>query len=246
MDKLLFTSMSGASRAMQSQTMDANNLANVDTIGFKGDLQRATAFAVQGDVFPTRVMTQVEGVGSDFSEGALMTTDRDLDVAIQGKGWLVVQDANGNEAFTRSGELLIDANGIMRTRDNLPVVGNAGPVSLPPYEQLEIGIDGVVSVRALGQGPESLSEVNRLKLVNPDITQLEKGADGLFRRRDGLVETADASVHIIKGALENSNVNAVACMMQVLSSARQFELNVQMMSKAEEIDRSSAQLLQLN
>jgi flagellar basal-body rod protein FlgF len=246
MDKLLFTSMTGASRAMQSQAMDANNLANVDTIGFKGDLQRATAFAVQGDVFPSRVMTEVQGNGSDFSKGSLMTTDRDLDVAVQGEGWLVVQDANGQEAFTRSGELLIDSNGTMRTRDNLPVVGNAGPVTLPPYEQLEIGIDGVVTVRALGQGPESLSQVNRLKLVNPDIEQLEKGADGLFRRRDGLVEPADASVHVVKGALENSNVNPVACMMQVLSSARQFELNVQMMSKAEEMDRASAQLLQLN
>jgi flagellar basal-body rod protein FlgF len=245
-DKLLFTSMTGATRAMQSQAIDANNLANIDTIGFKGDLQRATAFAVQGDVFPSRVMTQIEPVGSDFSKGSLMTTDRDLDVAIQGEGWFVVMDAEGKEAFTRSGELLIDANGMMLTRDNFPVIGNAGPVSLPPYEQLEIGIDGVVSVRALGQGPESLSEVNRLKLVNPDIKQLVKGSDGLFRRRDGLVEPADASVHVIKGALENSNVNAVASMMQILSSARQFELNVQLMSKAEEMDRASAQLLQLN
>lgn len=246
MDKLLFTSMTGATRAMQAQAIDANNLANVDTIGFKGDLQRATAFAVQGDVYPSRVMTQVEPVGSDFSEGSLMTTDRDLDVAIQGKGWLVVMDAEGKEAFTRSGELFVDANGLMRTRDNLPVIGNAGPVSLPPYEQLEIGIDGVVSVRALGQGPESLSEVNRLKLVNPDLKQLVKGSDGLFRRRDNLIETPDASVQVIKGALENSNVNAVASMMQILSSARQFELNVQVMSKAEEMDRASAQLLQLN
>lgn len=246
MDKLLYTSMTGASQAMRSQTLDANNLANVNTVGFKGDLQRAVSFAVRGDVFPSRVMTQSQGIGSDFSKGSLMTTDRDLDVAIQGDGWLVVQDANGQEAFTRAGELLVDANGLMRTRDNLPVMGNAGPVSLPPYEQLEIGIDGVISVRALGQGPESLSEVNRLKLVNPDAKDLEKGADGLFRRKDGLVEAADASVKVIKGALENSNVNAVASMMQVLSSARQFELNVQMMSKAEEMDQASAQLLQIN
>lgn len=245
MDKMLYLSMTGAAQSMAAQNIHANNLANVDTVGFKADYAQAISFPVHGDTFPSRVYALSESAGVDYEQGSLISTGRDLDIAIEGEGWLAVTDAQGNEAFTRSGELFVEASGFVKTRTGLNVMGNAGPLILPEFEKIEIGADGTVSVRALGQGPEGLAAVDRIKLVNPDLSDLQKGADGLFRRKDGLVEPPEASVRVVTGALEGSNVNAVESMLAVLSAARSFEMQVKMMNKAEEMDQASARLLHL-
>ncbi|MBV1883738.1 MAG: flagellar basal body rod protein FlgF [Pseudomonadales bacterium] len=244
MDKMLYVAMSGAKQTMLAQNVHSHNLANVATTGFKADYAQARSMPVFGGDFPTRVYSMTENPGVNFEPGNMIATNRDLDISVQGEGWLTVLDSEGNEAFTRSGELVVDANGLVKTRDNLILMGNAGPLVLPPYEKLEIGGDGTITVQSLGQGPETLTEVDRMKLVNPEVRELTKGADGMFRRKDGNIEPPDSVVRVQSGVLEGSNVNPVEALMEIMSLSRQFELQMKMMTKAEELDENSARLLQ--
>lgn len=246
MDKSLYISMTGASQNMKAQSAHANNLANVSTPGFRRDFEQARSMPVFGETFPTRVYAMTERPGSDFSQGALIETGRDLDIAVQGDGWIAVQAPDGSEAYTRAGSLSVDAFGMLRTSSGLPVLGNGGPIAIPPAEKIEIGSDGTISIRALGEAPSVMAEVDRIKLVRPDKALVEKGEDGLMRVRDQLEQPADGAVSVTTGFLEGSNVNAVSEMTSMLTLARQFELHVKMMRTAEENAQSTNRILQIS
>ena len=246
MDKLLYVAMTGASQNARAQQAHANNLANISTTGFRRDFEQARSMQVFGDSFPARVYAMTERPGTDFTSATLQETGRDLDVAVDGDGWVAVQAPDGSEAYVRTGSLNIDTFGLLRTSDGLPVMGNAGPIAIPPQEKIEIGQDGSISIRALGEDPNVVVNVDRLKLVNPDPRQLEKGTDGLIRMKDGQPLEPDANVRVTSGFLEASNVNAVAEMTSVLALARQFELHVKMMRTAEEDAAAMARVLQLS
>jgi flagellar basal-body rod protein FlgF len=245
MDKMLYVAMTGAQNNTLAQRAHANNLANISTTGFRRDFEQARSMPVFGDSFPARVYAMSERPGTDFTPGALQETGRDLDVAIGGEGWLAVQAADGSEAYVRTASLNIDALGMLRTGSGLPVMGNAGPIAVPPEQKIEIGQDGTISIRALGEAPNVLAEVDRLKLVNPDLKQMEKGEDGLMRFK-GPQPLADATVRITSGFLESSNVNAVEEMTAILSLSRQFELQVKMMRTAEDNASAMARVLQIS
>ena len=192
MDKSLYISMTGASQNAMAQRAHANNLANLTTTGFRRDFEQARSMPVFGDGYATRAYAMTERPGTDMSAGVMQETGRELDVAVQGEGWIAVQAADGTEAYTRAGSLNIDAFGVLRTSSGLPVLGNGGPIAIPPAQKVEIGSDGTISIRALGEGPAVMAEVDRLKLVNPDPTTLEKGADGLMRTKDGQPQVANS------------------------------------------------------
>lgn len=244
MDKLLYVAMSGASENAIAQKAHANNLANVSTNGFQRDLEQARSIPVFGEVMPSRAYAMSERPGTDFSGGAMIDTGRDLDVAVKGDGWIAVQTADGGEAYTRSASLNVDALGVLRAGNGLPVMGNGGPIAVPPEEQIEIGADGTISVRSLGEGPKVMAQVDRIKLVNPDMKNMEKGADGLIHTKDGKAAGADGTVQVESGFLQASNVNAVEEMTSVLTLSRQFELHIKMMKTAETNDESMARVLQ--
>lgn len=248
MDKAIYIGMSGAKQTMLAQQAHANNLANVNTTGFKRDFAQARSMPVFGEHFPTRAYAMTERPGTDLSAGALIETGRDLDVAIGGEGWLTVQSGSGEEVLTRSGSLSVDVNGLMRTASGEPVMGNGGPVALPPYDKLLIGQDGTVSIIPAGGPPDQLVEVDRLKLVNPPSDALMKGEDGFIRRKpDQAVqggEPADASVRLTSGFLEASNVNAVEEMISNMQLARQYEMQVKVMRTAQSNSEATARLLQ--
>ncbi len=246
MDKMLYVAMTGASQNAQAQQAHANNLANISTTGFRRDFEQARSMQVFGDSFPSRVYAMSERPGTDFTSGTLQETGRDLDVAVEGEGWLAVQAADGSEAYVRTGSLNVDVLGVLRTADGLPVMGNAGPIAIPPEEKIEIGHDGTISIRALGEDPNVVVSVDRLKLVNPDPAQLEKGTDGLIRMKSGQPVEADAAVRVTSGFLESSNVNAVAEMTSMLALSRQFELHVKMMRTAEEDAAAMSRVLQIS
>ncbi len=245
MDKGLFIAMTGAREALLAQDTHANNLANVSTTGFKSDYQQYRSMQVFGEHFPSRVYAQTERPGTNLASGAMMATGRSLDVAIDGKGWIAVVDAQGNEAYTRAGDFERNVNGTLVTGSGLAVKGNGGPITLPEYENVEIGLDGSVSVRALGEGPLGLVQVDRLKLVNPDPSQMEKGKDGLFRMRDGSTPAADPAVVVKNGMLETSNVNPVGELAAVIQSSRLMELNVKMLATYKETDQAAARIMQV-
>lgn len=244
MDKLLFVSMSGAKEALDGQRAHANNLANVSTVGFKSDFHQYRSMAVYGEHHPARVYAMGERPGTDTSTGVYMETNRDLDVAIKGDGWIAVQLPNGEEAYTRAGDFKRDVTGVVTTGTGLPVLGEGGPIVLPEYEQLLVGTDGTLSVRGLGEDPLATAAVDRIKLVNPPPDELKKGKDGLFHTQDGQPLDADPNVQVAHGMLEGSNVNAVGEMVEVISLSRRFELNVKMMTAAKEMDEASARIMQ--
>ena len=199
-----------------------------------------------GETYPARVFAMSERPATDFRAGSLQETGRDMDVAIGGKGWIAVQAPDGSEAYVRTASLNIDALGVLRTGNGLPVMGNAGPIAVPPEQKVEIGQDGTISIRALGENPNVLAEVDRIKLVNPDPKSMEKGTDGLIRVKGQPEVEADATVQVTSGFLEASNVNAVEEMTAILSLSRQFELSVKMMRTAEDNSSAMARVLQIS
>lgn len=246
MDKSLYIAMSGAKQNMLAQRAHANNLANVNTTGFKEDFAQARAMPVFGEHYASRAYSLTERPGTKFEQGPLIETGNALDVAVAGEGWIAVQAADGTEAYTRAGDLQIDVNGILRTGTGLPVMGGGGPIAIPPSEKVEIGADGVVSVIPQGGGV-GLAQVERIRLVNPPAENLEKRADGLIHIKPGAPQAEpDGAIRLEQGFLEGSNVNAVTSLTEILSLSRQYELQVKLMSTAEQNSEASARLLHLS
>lgn len=243
MDRLIYVAMSGAKQTMLQQSTVANNLANLTTTGFRAQQVAMRAAPVVGEGLPTRAFAVDSTPGADFRQGAIQHTGRDLDVAIEGRGWIAVQAADGSEAYTRAGSLEVNGNGVLQTRGGLNVAGEGGAIAVPPDVRVTVGRDGTVSTVPEGNRPNQVAALGRIKLVNPDESQLVRGADGLFRLRDGGVATVDPQVRMVGAALEGSNVNAVDAMVSMIALARQFDLQIKMMQNAENNDRQAAQLL---
>jgi flagellar basal-body rod protein FlgF len=246
MDRLIYTAMSGARQIVEQQATVANNLANVGSTGFRAQVDTFRAVPVAGPGLSTRTQVQDDTVTADFSEGPIQATGRSLDVAVQGPGWLAVQGANGQEAYTRNGGLTLSVDGVLQTHSGLPVQGEGGPITLPSNASFSIGKDGTVSALLAGTTPALVTTVGRLKLVNPPAQSMTRGGDGLFRQRNGAVVEADPSVVLVGGALEGSNVNMVEAMVRMISLGRQFDLNMNLLKNADSNATKANQLLSLN
>ena len=241
MDRMIYLSMSGAKATMQRQDTLANNLANVSTPGFRAELQAFRAVPVQGSGASTRVYALETTTGYDASPGAITSTGRNLDVAAKGNAWLAVQALDGTEAYTRGGSLEVTSDGTLTTRSGLPVLGDGGPLQVPPNSVVSIGADGTVSAK--GNDGKNTA-IGKLKLVTPEAA-LRRGEDGLFRAADGEL-SADDKARVQDGALEGSNVSPVETMVAMISAARQFEAQMKMLQAAEANEKAAAQLLTAN
>jgi flagellar basal-body rod protein FlgF len=240
MDRMIYLSMSGAKATMQRQDALAHNLANVSTVGFRAELAAFRAVPVEGSGASTRVYALETTPGYDATPGPISGTGRNLDVAMKGAAWLAVQGLDGTEAYTRAGSLDVSADGTLVTRGGLTVLGDGGPIQVPPNVQLGIGNDGTVSATAANGRSTS---IGRLKLVTPEAP-LTRGTDGLFRGAAGEL-AADADARVQDGALEGSNVSAVETMISMIAAARQFEAQMKMLQTAESDEKAAAQLLSM-
>lgn len=246
MDRLIYTAMSGAKHILEKQANTSHNLANATTTGFRAQLDSFRAVQVNGPGLPTRTFVVDSTVGTDFSAGPIQQTGRDLDVAVQGQGWITVQLEDGSEAYTRNGSLKLSENGVLQSQSGHNVLGDGGPISIPPDVNVSVAKDGTVSAIAVGTKPGAATPLGRIKLVNPPEASLVRGDDGLFRVKDGSEADADASVSLIGGALEGSNVNVVDSMVDMISLARQFELQMNLMKNVENNETKASQILALN
>ncbi len=251
MDRMIFVAMSGAKEIMKAQAVNTNNLANASTTGFKADLEASSSRPVYGPGYADRIYAVTQGgghdnAGVDFSSGSIISTGRSLDMAIKGKGWFAVQTADGGEAYTRDGDLNIDSLGRLITSRGQVVLGNGGPITVPAYAKLDIAEDGTISVQPVGQPVNSLAVIDRIKLVNPPLSQLRKGADGLMYLPPGQTADADASVTTVSGALESSNVNTIGAMVRMIELARQYETHIKVINAAKKNDEASAQMLRIS
>ncbi|MCC6625757.1 MAG: flagellar basal body rod protein FlgF, partial [Chloroflexi bacterium] len=174
MDRLVYVAMSGAKETLRAQAANNHNLANASTTGFRADLSAFQSQAVAGDGLPSRVYAVATSVGWDPGGGALEQTGRDLDVAVQGAGWLAVQAPDGTEAYTRAGDLRVDGAGLLQTGAGHPVLGDGGPIAVPPHAAIAVARDGSVSIVPLGQGARTVAIVGRIRLVNPPAETLQR------------------------------------------------------------------------
>lgn len=245
MDEMLYLAMTGAKQTEYAQAINSNNLANVSTTGFRADLHSFSSVPIEGPGVETRVNAVVESYGTDFSQGPITNTGRDLDVAIQGRGFIVVQAPDGTEAYTRAGDLRIEPGGLLSTGAGHLVMGNGGPVAIPPHKTLTIGGDGTISIQPLDQGPETLAIVDRIKLVKLDPARLQKSDEGLLRMDGDGEAAADATVKLTSGALELSNVNVAKTLVNMIELARQYEMQVNVMKTTQENADTAAQLMRL-
>lgn len=243
MDRVIYVAMTGAREITRQQAAVSHNLANVSTQGFKQELNVFRALPVVGEGARTRAFVLETTPRTDFANGAIQHTERALDVAVRGEGWIAVQDASGQEAYTRMGALQISVNGILQTTSGLNLLGDAGPLAVPPDQDILIAKDGTVSTVPVGQNLNAVAIAGRVKLVNPSEDELERGADGLFRLKSGQPAAADANVTLVSGALEMSNVNPAEALVNMISLARQFETQMRVLRAAEDMDQAGDKVL---
>lgn len=242
---MIYVAMTGAKHILGQQAAVAQNLANVSTNGYRAAASAFRAVPVLGEGLPTRSFVVDSTPGANFAPGALQRTGRDLDVAVQGQGWIAVQSADGGEAYTRNGSLQVSTNGMLQTRNGLNVLGDGGPISIPPDSTISIAKEGTVSVISTVPPPKSVNAVGRIKLVNPDERLLVRGGDGLFRLASGGSAEPDSKVALAAGALEGSNVNVVEEMISMISLARQFDLQMQLLNNAQKNANQASQILNI-
>lgn len=246
MDRSLFIAMNAAQQTMLAQATNANNLANINTTGFRADFEQFRSMPVFGEGLPTRVYAMTERPATDYQIGSVQSTGRELDISIQGEGFIAVLGKDGREGYTRAGDLHITETGQLLTGTGLAVMGEGGPIAIPPAEKVEIGSDGTISIRPIGEPANALAILDRIKLVRPQLAEVFKDRDGLMRMRDGGEAPVDATVTVSSGTLESSNVNAVEALVNMIELQRKYEMQVKMMSTIQENGAASARLMQMS
>ncbi|WP_332853042.1 flagellar basal-body rod protein FlgF [Duganella sp. S19_KUP01_CR8] len=246
MDRLVYTAMTGARHVMDQQATVANNLSNATTTGFRAQLDTFRAVPVVSEGLQTRAFVVNSTVGADMRAGPIQTTGRALDIAVRDQGWIAVQSADGSEAYTRNGSLKVSENGLLQTTSGQTLVGDGGPIAIPPDTTVMVAGDGTVSTISTDFKPGPANVLGRIKLVNPDAKGLVRGDDGLFRQLSGTPAENDPAVRVVDGALEGSNVNPVDSMVNMISLARQFEMQMSLLKNAENNAAKATQILALS
>lgn len=246
MDRLIYTAATGASHILQQQAAVSENLANANTPGFRSAINTFRAVPLVGDGLPTRIFVVDSTAGADFTPGSMEPTGRELDIAIDGQGWIAIKSEDGKESYTRNGSFKISPAGVLQTRGGLEVIGDQGTITIPPNTEITIAKDGTISTVPTGNHPAAPITVGRIKLVNPPEREMQRGEDGMFRTRDGKPAAADGKVTALVGNLESSNVNAVEAMVNMITLARQFETQMKILQTADSDAKSASQILSIN
>ncbi|MES2682467.1 MAG: flagellar basal body rod protein FlgF [Pseudomonadota bacterium] len=245
MDRALYVAMTGAAQTLRAQSVNHHNLANASTTGFKAELAVAGGVDVRGTGFGSRINAQSFIAGTDGSGGSLQATGGALDIALKPDRWLAVQAPDGSEAYTKAGDLTLDASGTLRTASGLAVLGDGGPITLPPATSVSIGGDGTVSLIPAGQAGAIASTAGKLKVIAATTAQLERSGNGLFSAKKGFVPEPASGAVLTTGALESSNVNVADAMVTMIELARNFELQTRAMKAADENAQQAASLVRM-
>ena len=245
MDHFIYSAAGGARQIQYAQMVNAHNLANASTVGFKADLVGAETVYLRGEGQHARAYNVIREAHTDLSSGLLEQTGRDLDIAMNGPGFFAVLSGGGVEGLSRRGDLRVDEFGQLVNGAGEALLGNAGPIALPPFSSLSIGDDGTISIVPLGAPPNAVAALDRIRMVNPPAEQLRKDEFGALRFSGEEPLEADGSLRLITGSLEASNVNPVTAMVRMIELAREFEQHMKLTKIGEELHGSSASLMRL-
>ena len=244
MDRLIFTAFSGLNSSMVRQRVIANNMANAQTIGFRAETLQFTPMTIgDGEGLEVRAMTDAEVRGASMKQGSLVETGKALDVAMTGQTMLAVQASDGEEAYTRRGDLAVSPAGLLINGEGMPVLGDGGPITIPPGGEVSIAPDGQVLVRDPATPEAAPNRIDRLKLVSQAGSRIEKGLDGVFRIYGGGALPADLEAKVIPGSLEQSNVNPSDVLVQMVEAQRLFDIRTKLISTAKDVDESGTALM---
>ncbi|MHA6205487.1 flagellar basal-body rod protein FlgF [Dyella soli] len=246
MDRSVYVAMTGATQIMRAQEAVSHNLANASTVGFKSELSAFQSVPVLGQGANSRINAVAQGIGQSGVQGSSITTGRPLDVAVRGAGWIAVQSPDGTEGYTRAGDLQLGPDGQLTDSRGNAVMGSSGAITIPASAEISIGTDGTISTVPLGQGPNSVTVLDRIRLVNPDPSQLTQGADGLMHMAGGSTADADSTVTVASGALEGSNVNPSAELVKMIALSRQYDMQVKSIKSSEDNADAANKLLSAN
>ena len=242
-----YVQISGASMRLQmdNQRMIATGLANQNTVAFKRDY--ATTSSIYFDVedgtdrvFPSRRESSV-----DSEAGRVIPTDNPLDVAIEGVGYFTAKNAAGESVLTRRGDMRMGADRILRNSESLTMDdGGGAAITLPLFDYIEVTRDGSVIIRTPGAPTDApMTVVARLKMVQAQPANIEKGPDGMLRIKDKTNPPADANITLSTRSLESSNVNSIDMLVDMLNASRSFEIHVKLLATAKELDDQTAKLM---
>jgi flagellar basal-body rod protein FlgF len=243
MDRGLYVAMTGAKQIMQAQAVNNHNIANLSTIGFRADAVAFDSQPIYGAGYATRVNAVAGDAGTDYSMGVMQSTGRNLDIAVNGQGFIAVRGLDGKEAYTRAGDLRMSPTGAVTTASGLAVLSESGPLVIPPSTQVTIGGDGTVSVVPQGSAPFAVTQVDRIKLVNPKTSDLQKGDDGLLRQKSGAKAKTDDTVSLTSGMLESSNVNAAQSLISMIELQRLYEFQIKSINSTDQNEQSAERLI---
>ncbi|MDE2405411.1 MAG: flagellar basal body rod protein FlgF [Sphingomonadales bacterium] len=245
MDRLIYTAMSGMTDSMTRERVIASNMANAQTVGFRAEMIYSTPVTVKGDSLEVRALSDGEVHGASMRPGVIDQTGRPLDLALNGDAMLTVQAEDGSEAYTRRGDLSVTPSGVLQNGDGRPVMGNGGPITVPPNAIVAITPEGQVMVSNPETPDQPATQVDKLKLASPAGSRIGKGLDGLFRVIGGGVLPDDANASLNPGALEQSNVSASEVMVQMVQAQRLFDIRTKMIATAREVDQSGSSLMRI-
>jgi len=245
MDRLIYTSLSAMRGAMARQQATASNLANASTPGFRAEIAEAQALWLDGPSLQDRAMASEEVVNADMKAGSVTATGRDLDVALGGDSLLAVQTSEGDEAYTRRGDLQLSSSGLLTTGDGRPVLRQSGPITIPPADKVTIGEDGRIMIVPAGGEASQPQEIDRLKIASPAGSSIAKGLDGLFRVKGGGTLPADPDARVTSGELEESNVSPTKALVDMIEASRAWDTQLKLVTSARDLDNSSAELMRL-
>ncbi|HKP25218.1 MAG TPA: flagellar basal body rod protein FlgF [Sphingobium sp.] len=246
MDRLVNTALTAMRGAMARQAAISNNLANVNTVGFRQEIANAETRWIKGDGFDTRAQQSEQVIAADMAQGAVTETGNPLDVAMNGDALLAVQAPDGSEAYTRRGDLKVSDSGLLTTGDGMPVLGEGGPITLPAMDSLSIAQDGSIWGVPAGGEASNPQRVDGLKLVSSVGSSMSKGTDGLFREVNGGALPQDPLATVTGGSLEGSNVNATSSLVDMIEASRAWETQVKLINTAKELDDGGASLMKLD
>ena len=250
MDRLVFTSNATNKEQATARQVLVNDLANVSTLGFKSSYDVALqSVKVEGAGFDSRF--QALTISRDLirmDPGPVMATGRPMDVAMAGNTVLTVQAPNGDLAFTRRGDLKVNIQGQLENGSGHLVLGEAGPITIPPGLMVSINPDGTIYARdpaQIGPAPDVL--IDRFRLRDVTGVSLARRSDGLFKvseKPDGTdIALTDRLPQVISQALEGSNVSAIEAMTRLIDHSRSFETQIRIIKEMKGLDESGASMM---
>ena len=216
----LYSAFLGMRARQRTLEVQANNIANSSTVGFKAERLAYNAIETQKKAEGSYQLL-VSGVETstkfDSSEGTIQQTGRSLDVAIEGDAFIQIQTPRGTR-FTRAGNMTLNSDGQIVTHNGDLVVGQTGPITVPPASgDISIGEDGT-----LAAGNQQFDQLRLVRFNNPPAALMKEG-DSLFTLTGAEQPQANATSKVIQGSLESSNINSVAEMVAMINNTREFE-----------------------